>query len=37
MLTTAQMPSDRSGQITRRRLLEYLKAQGERDVTRHYG
>ena len=32
----AQMPSDRPGQIMRRRLLEYLQSQGEREVTRHY-
>jgi hypothetical protein len=32
----AQMPSDRPGQIMRRRLLEYLNSQGEPEVTRHY-
>jgi phenylpropionate dioxygenase-like ring-hydroxylating dioxygenase large terminal subunit len=33
--TEAQMPSDRAGQIIRRRLLEYLRAHGEEEVTRH--
>jgi hypothetical protein len=32
----AQMPSDRPGQIMRRRLLDYLGAQGEAEVTQHY-
>ena len=32
----AQMPSDRPGQIMRRRLLDYLGAQGEAEVARHY-
>jgi phenylpropionate dioxygenase-like ring-hydroxylating dioxygenase large terminal subunit len=31
----AQMPSDRPGQIMRRRLLDYLHAQGEDEVTHH--
>ena len=32
----AQMPSDRPGQIMRRRLLEFLHAHGEAEVTRQY-
>ena len=32
----AQMPSDRPGQIMRRRLLEYLNIHGESEVTRQY-
>ncbi|HXO02168.1 MAG TPA: hypothetical protein VN900_08915, partial [Stellaceae bacterium] len=35
--TEAQMPSDRPGQIMRRRLLDYLRAHGEAEVTRHHG
>jgi phenylpropionate dioxygenase-like ring-hydroxylating dioxygenase large terminal subunit len=34
--TEAQMPSDRPGQIMRRRLLEFLHAHGEAEVTRQY-
>ena len=33
----AQMPSDRPGQIMRRRLLEFLHMHGETEVTRHGG
>jgi phenylpropionate dioxygenase-like ring-hydroxylating dioxygenase large terminal subunit len=33
--TEAQMPSDRPGQIMRRRLLDYLRSQGEAEITRH--
>lgn len=32
----AQMPSDRPGQIMRRRLLDYLRSHGEAEVTRAY-
>jgi phenylpropionate dioxygenase-like ring-hydroxylating dioxygenase large terminal subunit len=32
----AQMPSDRPGQIMRNRLLEFLHAHGEEEITRQY-
>ena len=34
--TEAHMPSDRPGLIMRRRLLELLKQQNDREVTRNY-
>ncbi len=30
------MPSDRPGLIMRRRLLEFLRSQGEEEITRSY-